>query len=123
MSGGQTQHVCGWLSNNHFLYTIKPSFSKIFENFWLFLFRFILNQEYTHKGGHASTARSTAPVAFALLLLFFTICVCHQNSWFTSDFMPFVRTFRTDEGRFCPKHVLNTHLLLLARGALLHFSG
>ena len=41
--------------------------TKFCVKFMLYLFRYILDQEYTHKGGHAPRARSTAPVAIAFV--------------------------------------------------------
>ena len=49
--------------------------TKIFENFRLYLFRYILGQEFTHKGGRTPTARSTAPVAIAFCC-YFLLSLC-----------------------------------------------
>ena len=48
--------------------------TKIFENFRMYLFRYILDHEYTH-GGHAPTARSTAPLAIAFCC-YFLLSLC-----------------------------------------------
>ena len=96
--------------------------TKIFENFRLLLFPYILDQE-SHTRTDARPQRAPRRQSPSLLVPIFCHLRVPVDFSIYGDILLIVRTFRTDEGQVCPKHVLISHLLLFARGALLHYTG